>query len=336
LGLIGHNGAGKSTLLKMLNGLIKPDKGKIEMYGKVGALIELGAGFNPILTGRENIYANAAILGFSKKEVDEKFDRIVEFSEIGEFLDAPIQNYSSGMKVRLGFAVASQMEPDILIIDEVLAVGDVAFRLKCFNVIDELMDRCCIIFVSHSMQQISRVCTQILMMDKGNEKYFGDDVSLGLDLYYSSMKNSKPNFIRDESEIKIIDVFINGSNENGTVVKRLDDLIISIRLEILERLKYSVSSITILDHEQKPIGICFNELPLIKSKVIEDKGDKLIIELTLRLAQINLSKGLYSLTFSLSEEIGYKRIIKTQNIKSFQVSSERDVWPPIEFEGQWS
>jgi lipopolysaccharide transport system ATP-binding protein len=127
LGLIGHNGAGKSTLLKMLNGLIKPDEGKITMHGKVGALIELGAGFNPILTGRENIYNNAAVIGFSKKEIDAKFDEIVAFSEIEEFLDMPVQNYSSGMKVRLGFAIAAQMEPDVLIIDEVLAVGDLGF-----------------------------------------------------------------------------------------------------------------------------------------------------------------------------------------------------------------
>ena len=128
LGLIGHNGAGKSTLLKMLNGLIKPDKGKITMKGRIGALIELGAGFNPILTGRENIYNNGAVLGFSKKEIDAKFDAIIEFAEIDDFIDTPVQNYSSGMKVRLGFAVAAQMEPDVLIIDEVLAVGDVGFR----------------------------------------------------------------------------------------------------------------------------------------------------------------------------------------------------------------
>lgn len=138
IGLIGHNGAGKSTLLKILNGLYAPDKGQIVMKGKIGALIELGAGFNPILTGRENIYNNASLLGFTRKDVEEKLESIVEFSEIGEFIDMPIQNYSSGMKVRLGFAIASHLEPDILIIDEVLAVGDLGFVLKCFKKIDEL------------------------------------------------------------------------------------------------------------------------------------------------------------------------------------------------------
>ena len=133
LGLIGRNGAGKSTLLKMLNGLLKPDTGRIEMHGRIGALIELGTGFNPILSGRENIYINGSLLGFTKAEIDQKFDAIVDFAEIGEFIDMPVQNYSSGMKVRLGFSVAAQMEPDVLLVDEVLAVGDMNFKLKCIQ-----------------------------------------------------------------------------------------------------------------------------------------------------------------------------------------------------------
>src|SRR5690606_10301069 len=158
IGLIGHNGAGKSSLLKVLNGLYAPDKGQIVMRGKVGALIELGAGFNLILSGRENIYNNAAVLGFSKKEVDQKIQSIIDFSEIEDFIDMPVQNYSSGMKVRLGFAVAAHLEPDILIIDEVLAVGDLGFVLKCFKKIDELLPKTAVIFVSHNMPMVSRIC----------------------------------------------------------------------------------------------------------------------------------------------------------------------------------
>lgn len=139
LGLIGHNGAGKSTLLKILNGLINPDEGKVTIKGRVGALIELGAGFNPILTGRENIYNNGAVLGFSKSEIDLKIEEIIDFAEIRDFIDMPVQNYSSGMKVRLGFAVAAQIKPDVLIIDEVLAVGDLGFVLKCFKTIDTIL-----------------------------------------------------------------------------------------------------------------------------------------------------------------------------------------------------
>jgi lipopolysaccharide transport system ATP-binding protein len=167
LGLIGHNGAGKTTLLKMLNGLIKPDRGTITMRGRVGALIALGAGFNPILTGRENIYVNGSVLGLSKKEIDEKIDEIIDFAEIGEFIDSPVQSYSSGMQVRLGFAVATAMEPDVLILDEVLAVGDAAFRAKCFSRIGKMQKNCAILFVSHSMDQVARLCTMAVHLEFG-------------------------------------------------------------------------------------------------------------------------------------------------------------------------
>jgi len=133
LGLIGRNGAGKTTLLRLLNGLIKPDNGRIEIRGRLGALIALGAGFNPILTGRENIYINAAVLELSRREINEKVDNIINFAEFGEFIDAPVQSYSSGMVVRLGFAVAAATEPDVLLLDEVLAVGNAGFQTKCLN-----------------------------------------------------------------------------------------------------------------------------------------------------------------------------------------------------------
>ncbi len=138
LGIIGPNGAGKTTLLKMLNGIVLPDKGSLRIKGRVGALIQVGAGFHPQLTGRENIYINGAILGMGKREIDKKFDAIVEFADIGDFLDTPVKHYSSGMFVRLGFAVAVHCEPEILLVDEVLAVGDTGFQTKCFNKIGEL------------------------------------------------------------------------------------------------------------------------------------------------------------------------------------------------------
>jgi lipopolysaccharide transport system ATP-binding protein len=168
LGLIGRNGAGKTTLLKMLNGLIKPDEGRIEMRGRVGALIALGAGFNPILTGRENVYVNGSVLGLTKKEIDAKFKEIVEFAEIGEFIDSPVQSYSSGMQVRLGFAVASTLKSDVLLLDEVLAVGDFKFRQKCLRRIAEILKDCAVVFVSHNFDQLERVCTRGLVLERGN------------------------------------------------------------------------------------------------------------------------------------------------------------------------
>jgi len=174
LGLIGHNGAGKTTLLKMLNGLIKPDRGTITMRGRVGALIALGAGFNPILTGRENIYVNGSVLGLSKKEIDEKMDEIIDFAEIGKFIDTPVQNYSSGMSVRLGFAIASCLTPEILLVDEVLAVGDYRFKWKCLERIKNLKaSGVTIVLVSHNASDLMRTCERGLLMKKGRLVYLG-------------------------------------------------------------------------------------------------------------------------------------------------------------------
>lgn len=166
-GIIGANGSGKSTLLKLLNGIFMPDKGKIEINGRVGALIEVGAGFHPMLTGRENIYVNGSILGMSKKEINKKFDEIVEFAGIGDFLDSPVKHYSSGMYVRLGFAVAVHCDPDILIVDEVLAVGDFKFRQKCAAKINELKQKVSVILVSHSMRDVLMMCSHAVVLDKG-------------------------------------------------------------------------------------------------------------------------------------------------------------------------
>jgi len=181
LGLIGRNGAGKTTLLRMLNGLIKPDQGRIEMNGRVGGLIALGAGFNPILTGRENIYVNGSILGLSKAEIDARLEEIIDFAEIGNFIEAPVQTYSSGMGVRLGFAVAAVLiQPDVLLLDEVLAVGDASFQTKCINVVKrKISDGAGVIFVSHNMHDVLRYCNLGLYLNKGRVLKYGiiDDVS---------------------------------------------------------------------------------------------------------------------------------------------------------------
>lgn len=174
LGLIGRNGAGKTTLLRMLNGLIKPDGGRIEMRGRVGALIALGAGFNPILTGRENIYINASVLGIAKQEIEDKIEEIIDFAELQEFIDSPVQNYSSGMQVRLGFAVATALNPDILILDEVLAVGDTAFRSKCFDRIGKIINKTAVVFVSHNESQVRRICDQAILLQNGLVLNYGN------------------------------------------------------------------------------------------------------------------------------------------------------------------
>jgi lipopolysaccharide transport system ATP-binding protein len=197
LGLIGRNGAGKTTLLKMLNGLIKPDRGRITMRGRIGALIALGAGFNPILTGRENIYINGSVLGLSKREIDRKVDEIIEFADVRDAIDAPVRTYSSGMMVRLGFAVATAItKPDILILDEVLAVGDAQFRYKCYNRVGQLKRNTAVIFVSHSMANIGAICDRTLVLDKGRIEHFGNTAE-GIKRYLEIARTSSA---RDEAE----------------------------------------------------------------------------------------------------------------------------------------
>ena len=191
LGLIGHNGAGKTTLLKMLNGLIKPDTGSIEMRGRIGALIALGAGFNPILTGRENVYVNGSILGLHKKEIDGKLEEIIDFAEIEEAIDAPVRTYSSGMQVRLGFSVAVILfQPDVLILDEVLAVGDVGFVIKCLNRVQEILETAAVILVSHSPQYISRFCSRAIYLEAGRVDADNTDVSQVIAHYMDKFKLS--------------------------------------------------------------------------------------------------------------------------------------------------
>ena len=168
LGIIGANGAGKSTLLKLLNGLISPDKGTITVRGRVGGLLELGAGFHPLLTGRENINLSAAILGLSKEDIDNKLDGIVEFAGLKDFIDSPVKYYSSGMYVRLGFAIAISIDPDVLIIDEAMAVGDGAFRKRCLDRINALTKaKKTIIVVTHNLQEIERIARRVLLLDHG-------------------------------------------------------------------------------------------------------------------------------------------------------------------------
>src|SRR5258706_1479763 len=168
VGIIGRNGAGKSTLLKILSRVTDPTGGRVELYGRLGSLLEVGTGFHPELTGRENVFLNGAILGMRRAEIARKFDEIVAFSEIEKFIDTPVKWYSSGMYLRLAFSVSAHLEPEILILDEVLAVGDTGFQIQCFNKMQEIRrDGRTILFVSHSMQSVNRLCQRAIYLSDG-------------------------------------------------------------------------------------------------------------------------------------------------------------------------
>ena len=175
LGILGLNGAGKSTILKVIAGVYKPSEGHVERHGKMAPMIELGAGFDPQYTGRENIFLYGSVLGFSREFLEEKYEEILEFSELKEFIDVPLKNYSSGMKARLGFAIATIVEPEILILDEVLSVGDAKFRRKCEKKMQGMFDKgVTVLFVSHSIEQVKNLCNKAILLDHGKLIAQGD------------------------------------------------------------------------------------------------------------------------------------------------------------------
>ena len=305
LGLIGRNGAGKTTLLRLLNGLIKPDTGRIEIRGRVGALIALGAGFNPILTGRENIHVNASVLGLSKREIDAKIDEIIDFAEIGEFIDAPVQSYSSGMQVRLGFAVATALEPDVLLLDEALSVGDAAFRGKCFNRIVRLMDNCAVVFVSHAMAQIGRVSTSVALMDKGEMTLFEGAPSSGIAAYNSRNQplvdqcNVQSDVLAIES-IKVTERPACDDLDPGIETSQV--IAISVMINVKQRIEQEVAmSIVIIDNEMQNVAEI--KRPIDKAQLAEPHN----FERTVILDKFQLNTGKYHISCVLligdSEEL---------------------------------
>jgi len=200
VGLIGPNGSGKSTLLKLLTRIIYPDRGSIEINGKVSSLLELGAGFHPDFSGLENIYMNAAIFGMTRRQIDHKLDDIVAFSELGDFIDSPVRTYSSGMYMRLAFAVAINVEPDVLLIDEILAVGDENFQKKCFKKMQEFKEqKCTLVVVSHAMNDIQKVCDEVIWLKEGEPQLIGD-TDYVIDQYRNAMLDTPATPMRISSE----------------------------------------------------------------------------------------------------------------------------------------
>ena len=261
LGLIGPNGAGKSTLLKMLGGIIVPDKGTIKIHGRVASLIELGAGFHPMLTARENIYINGSILGLTRKEIDAKFKLIVDFAELGEFINTPVNFFSTGMYARLGFAVAAHSDSDILLVDEVLSVGDVDFQKKCMNLIEDIKEKgTIIVLVSHNPVLIERNTTKTLLLNQGEPIFMGsttDALSLYSNLYQN--KDEEVKLFVDQNHILHIElpfdqklvnkIFVGFAFKNGNrmcaLVKSIsqsdiydDNIKLNFNLSVLENGRY--------------------------------------------------------------------------------------------------
>lgn len=331
LGLIGHNGAGKSTLLKMLNGLISPDEGTIVMKGKIGALIELGAGFNPILTGRENIYNNAAVIGFSKKEIDEKLEDIIAFSELQEFIDMPVQNYSSGMKVRLGFAIAAQMEPDILIIDEVLAVGDLGFRVKCMNRINEILKNTAVIFVSHAMSQVTTICNKAMLLEHGNNDFYGDNVGLAVEKYFMKFETTDEQII-GSGMVKLTSFTIVSQEQNNgdCFIENGDDLNVIFEIEAENEIKNLKFRLGIFNIEYKLLAEIDSDTQQFVAKVINGK-----VIVTAKIKRLHLKYGKYSIHLHVTDADMGTRLLRQSNVKSFIVKPTLSIGADFLLASEW-
>jgi lipopolysaccharide transport system ATP-binding protein len=297
LGLIGHNGAGKSTLLKILTGVIRPDRGEVRMRGRVGAMIELGAGFNPLLTGRENIYNQAALLGFTQEEVRRKFDDIVDFSEIPHALDMPLQNYSSGMRVRLGFSIFAHLEPDILLIDEVLAVGDVGFRMKSLNKMSELMNRCAVVFVTHSMPQVFRICNDVMLLGHGAIQHHSRNVAEGVAAYFKEFPGGEET-VTGSGEGKVIDLQAKTTSSSTSlhgemIVQYGDDIDIDITLKLERPFRSGKMQLLFWNMELQPVmDVMSRHLQGYEFHTNEDGSCKLSVTIK----QLMLNAGKYNVS----------------------------------------
>lgn len=346
LGVIGVNGAGKSTLLRVLSGIYPPDAGMVSVRGPVGALIAAGAGFHPDMTGRENIYLNGTIVGLKKREIDEKLEEIVEFAELGEFIDSPVRFYSSGMYVRLGFAIAVNIQPRVLLIDEVLSVGDLSFQNKCFRKLKELRDSVdAVLFISHNLDHIRNICSDLIVLNSG-EIGFQGDVEEGIFFYQALIDDLKKKsidletrrkktpgmFSFDTSKVKLEDIEIGSRpGENNGEISAGDDLFIGFKFKTqreIPRPQFSVGLLSDrnvqvmwqMDHDNH---IHFDRLA---------PGD---YQLEVVFKHPPLVAGVYRVAFAIRDTDSCEVLTKHKTFKSFIVRGEKISRGIVNCESAW-
>jgi lipopolysaccharide transport system ATP-binding protein len=286
------------------------------MNGRVGALIALGAGFNPILTGRENIYINGSVLGLSKNEIDEKIDEIIEFAEIGEFIDMPVQNYSSGMQVRLGFSVASALSPDILILDEVLAVGDIGFVIKCLNRVRNMTANAAVVLVSHNMQFISSFCSRVIFMERGKTRLDTEQPAEAIGRYYEMISPTANETGTKEARI------LHLALRQGKVVHQGCNAELELAFEIDPSCAQASMQIYIMDETMAPV-VCFP---------INGKHGKAMNfgpgrhDVVLVLGPLDLVSGKYSFTVAIADINSKCALIRSQGLHEFRMFADQVHW----------
>jgi lipopolysaccharide transport system ATP-binding protein len=318
LGIIGPNGSGKSTLLKMLNGIFMPDKGRITICGRVGALIEVGAGFHPMLTGRENVYVNGAILGMTKSEIDRKFAEIVTFADIGDFIDVAVKHYSSGMYVRLGFAVAVYCEPDILLVDEVLAVGDMNFRHKCLSKIGEMVDQqVSVIIVSHNLEEITRVTERLILLDNGKALIEGESLQV-INKYFTIANNHSRG--EESYHTEILDVvqfnLVDAEGHEVEIISNEEEL--TVKATVVTKTALSDVSLSYGLWSNANIHVAGSASSWDFQLFSLSSG---IHELSVTLPLYNLKEGLYFLDFGVWDKNLLKCYVHARRFRSIHIEN---------------
>lgn len=350
IGLVGHNGCGKSTILKLLTQIMYPDSGTIEMSGRVSSLLELGAGFHPDMTGRENIYINASIFGLKRKEIDKKLAEIIDFSELGGFIDNPVRTYSSGMYMRLAFSVAINVNADILLIDEILAVGDANFQVKCFNKLMEIKKGgTTIVIVSHSLGQIEQICERSLWIHEGIVKEEGTPRKVHRDYlnYMGSLRNHQTEESMNEQEkqqwnvvqlenhsgsgeVRITNIqLIDENNVKRKVFKTYDDLEFIFEYEVYRSLEATNIGISISRND----GLCCYGISTWEDDMgflsLKSKG-----EFRLRFPQIHLLPGHYCVSIGI-EDNKKNSIDFMDRACEFDIYSDKNEVGAFYLEHQW-
>ncbi len=319
LGIIGHNGAGKTTLLKLISGLLYPTTGNIQINGKLNALISLGIGFNPVLTGRENIFVCGTIMGYPVDLIKSKFDDIVSFSELEDFIDSPIKNYSSGMMARLGFSIAVSIEPQILLVDEILAVGDLNFAIKCYRRINEFRSRGgSIILVSHSPYSIRANCNRVLWIEEGKKQKIGETKEI-CDEYesFSAQKDdvSSSKTFLDKNYIKDLKLKYNKVIESGSYFD------LKILIESNKNIDNAMISISFFNLSGQ--NVIANNTKEIDFKVSFSKGKN---QFSLEYDSLILNRGSYYINVTISGDHINTQYAATVNINKLEISSKSDLY----------
>ncbi|NOU15629.1 MAG: ABC transporter ATP-binding protein [Methylococcaceae bacterium] len=323
VGIIGHNGAGKSTLLKHLANISKPTKGEVIVRGSIAPLIEVGAGVNPELTGRENIFLNGAILGIPKKIIQQKLDEIIDFSELERFIDTPVKRYSSGMTVKLGFSIATSMEADILIVDEVLAVGDLAFQRKCFDRMEELIkgQGKTVLLVSHNIRQIQRLCSRVILLNHGRINMEGTPQAVCDSYYEQSDRKIKNNIDLGHSstegsgEIELVEIYF--SDHTGQKVEYLsykNNCSIHFKIHVLHELEAVTFGFGFHTTDFLYLTTHNSEEQLNINRLLP--GDHVI---TCKVNQLPLLPGIYSIRFGMTAGEAARDVFYGESLKHFQI-----------------